>query len=989
MQELGRLVDKVDDAAKLIKEKDIILLIGGTGTGKSTTIHFLGGSKMIETRVNGMNHIAPTEIKNTDLKKIATAPSATSITRYINPVTVNLKDIGERGDTSIILCDSPGFEDTSGPEVDIANGVGIVKAIKGCRYDEFHEIYDSLIKQYLKPSLQLDPLIAATKLLAGDVKQQPMNIEWDASIRNKVPQLAAHVFALWTLQSAHHYFEETEMERKDNYLLQPHAAQVISIFRMLGIGDDKEELENNLVQIGTGEGKSVTLGATASILALLGFDVCCACYSEYLSDRDYRSFFSLFDSLGVLSNVHYGTFNKLCEYIINEDGDIRQVVEQLISTDSNQAVEKAKQTKRAKILLIDEVDVFFSRNFYGNVYTPSTSLRDPTITALVNHIWAQRKCKLTLNKVKEAQEYKNCCARYSKWDSLMQEAIKDMLADVTSFESHNYIVKDDKIGYIEQDNIIFNVVYGYKTLFAYYLEKERGKISEKSLDEKICITIKCGGYSYAEIPLQFQYIIGVTGTLETLSEPEKGVIKNVYRINKQTITPSVFGKNNLKFTKKDDIRIETSNDYHNVIRKEIDDRLQGKTDKRAVLVFLESEKKLRKFYASAALQFIKDSVAILTEEASPAEKENVIKQATGSGHVTLFTKTFGRGTDFISHDPTVVSNDGIHVIQTFLSEEVSEEVQIKGRTARQGDYGSYSMILLDKDLEKFHIEQDDIQNVRDGKSVLKRWLLKAADAVGIKDSCASVYELLDDRRMIFFKTQYEANTQYVEAAKKRHEVGQRFLENLISGKTDPVKQFLIEENKGAEGTSSSRTICLMDATGSMSHLLQKSKNTVGLMFERAAEILKMNNISADSFEIQFVVYRNYCCQENKILQHSPWETKPDNLRAFMNTINVEGGLGNEAIEIGLWHANKEHEREDITQVILIGDAPPNTKTEVTDKRRHKGEDYWKTTKFFARPTYCEDELAKLISKKIPVHAFYVDNRAQQAFQQIASQTEGT
>ncbi|CAF5032768.1 unnamed protein product, partial [Rotaria sp. Silwood1] len=132
MQELGRLVDKVDDAAKLIKEKDIILLIGGTGTGKSTTIHFLGGSKMIETRVNGMNHIAPTEIKNTDLKKIATAPSATSITRYINPVTVNLKDIGERGDTSIILCDSPGFEDTSGPEVDIANGVGIVKAIKGC-----------------------------------------------------------------------------------------------------------------------------------------------------------------------------------------------------------------------------------------------------------------------------------------------------------------------------------------------------------------------------------------------------------------------------------------------------------------------------------------------------------------------------------------------------------------------------------------------------------------------------------------------------------------------------------------------------------------------------------------------------------------------------------------------------------------------------------------------------------------------------------------
>ncbi len=32
-----------------------------------------------------------------------------------------------------VLCDSPGFEDTNGPEVDIANCLGIVKAIRGCK----------------------------------------------------------------------------------------------------------------------------------------------------------------------------------------------------------------------------------------------------------------------------------------------------------------------------------------------------------------------------------------------------------------------------------------------------------------------------------------------------------------------------------------------------------------------------------------------------------------------------------------------------------------------------------------------------------------------------------------------------------------------------------------------------------------------------------------------------------------------------------------
>jgi hypothetical protein len=61
----------------------------------------------------------------------------------------------------------------------------------------------------------------------------------------------------------------------------------------------------------------------------------------------------------------------------------------------------------------------------------------------------------------------------------------------------------------------------------------------------------------------------------------------------------------------------------------------------------------------------------------------------------------------------------------------------------------------------------------------------------------------------------------------------------------------------------------------------------------------------------------------------------------MNTIEVEGGWNNEAIEIALWHANKENAKENITQVILIGDPPPNTKHEVKVKREFLTEKYWK------------------------------------------------
>ena len=43
---------------------------------------------------------------------------------------------------------------------------------------------------------------------------------------------------------------------------------------------------------------------------------------------------------------------------------------------------------------------------------------------------------------------------------------------------------------------------------------------------------------------------------------------------------------------------------------------------------------------------------------------------------------FGRGTDFVIFDQSVKRLGGLHVIQTFLSVENSEEVQIQGRTAR-------------------------------------------------------------------------------------------------------------------------------------------------------------------------------------------------------------------------------------------------------------------------------------------------------------------
>ena len=52
-------------------------------------------------------------------------------------------------------------------------------------------------------------------------------------------------------------------------------------------------------------------------------------------------------------------------------------------------------------------------------------------------------------------------------------------------------------------------------------------------------------------------------------------------------------------------------------------------------------------------------------------------------------REYGRGTDFKYYDSRLLLAGGAHVIQAFFSTEQSEEVQIKGRCARQGTEGSF------------------------------------------------------------------------------------------------------------------------------------------------------------------------------------------------------------------------------------------------------------------------------------------------------------
>jgi len=174
-------------------------------------------------------------------------------------------------------------------------------------------------------------------------------------------KLMACVFAYWTLSHFQKMsiLPDTDKNKLKNLLLKPHATQVVAIFRMLGM-DKPTHLSGHLVQMLTGEGKSVILGVTSAVLALLGYEVYCACYSDYLSRRDFNAFLSIFEAFHVEEVVTYGTYIDLAFNYINRGGVITEIVKGALTGSSCTGYTKGHSLSLCgRILLLDEVDVFF------------------------------------------------------------------------------------------------------------------------------------------------------------------------------------------------------------------------------------------------------------------------------------------------------------------------------------------------------------------------------------------------------------------------------------------------------------------------------------------------------------------------------------------------------------------------------------------------------------------------------------------------------
>lgn len=117
------------------------------------------------------------------------------------------------------------------------------------------------------------------------------------------------------------------------------------------------------------------------------------------------------------------------------------------------------------------------------------------------------------------------------------------------------------------------------------------------------------------------------------------------------------------------------------------------------MIFFDTLSDASDFYDKEIYKPFRGSTVILSEKHNADERKRRVMRAMSEGKISLITRAFARGIDFIIYESNVITLGGAHMIVTFTIEEKSEEMQILGRVARQGDPGSSVFIISDQNIK--------------------------------------------------------------------------------------------------------------------------------------------------------------------------------------------------------------------------------------------------------------------------------------------------
>ena len=463
--------------------------------------------------------------------------------------------------------------------------------------------------------------------------------------------------------------------------------------------------QGNVAEMNTGEGKTLTATMPVYLNALSGKGVMLVTTNDYLAKRDAEEMGQVYEFLGLTIRIPFSEdddeeltpedkreiYSADIVYTTNSGLGFDYLIDNLASSDDK------KYMPEFNFVIIDEVDSVLldsaqtplvisgsprvQSNFYGIIDTLMTTLvegQDYIFKEEKKEVW------LTTKGAKTAESFLGIDNLYSKEHSILARHLTFALRAHTLFKrDKDYIIrkgeKDEELVLLDQSTgRLLEMTKLQGGLHQAIEAKEHVPLSEE--------TRAMASITYQSLFKKFKKISGMTGTGKVA---EKEFLEtygmSVIRIPTNRPNQRIDYPDNLYVTLPEKVYASLSEIkyYH----------AKGNP----LLIFVGSVE-MSELYSSLLLR---EGIAHNVLNAHNAAREaQMIAESGRMGAVTVATSMAGRGTD-IKLGPGVAELGGLVVIGTERMDSKRIDLQIRGRSGRQGDPGlSKFFVSLEDDVIK-------------------------------------------------------------------------------------------------------------------------------------------------------------------------------------------------------------------------------------------------------------------------------------------------
>lgn len=468
-------------------------------------------------------------------------------------------------------------------------------------------------------------------------------------------------------------------------------------------------IKGKIAEMQTGEGKTLTATLPACTAALSGIPVHIITVNDYLAQRDSEWMGPIYKKLGLSvglisegltpeqrrsayeCDVTYCTnkqlvFDYLKDRIVmgHNSGHLRYELDDLCNDGKQQGnvllrglcfaiVDEADSVlvdeAKTPLIISKQTDNHKESHIYEQALEMAAELEPTEDFKLIDQ---ERAIELTKNGKAKLDSFGDTLGGLWRGKKRRENIVRQALSALNYFiKDTHYLVKDGKVLIIDEYTGRVMPDRSWEQGLHQLIEAKEGCPISSQPETLARI-------SYQRFFRRYLHLAGMTGTAKEIT----GELWAVYGLGTMVI-PS----NKPQIRKNMGWRVYVNNDLkNNAILTRI---YQMRTEGRPVLVGTRSVAASENL--SELLQELDIPHKVLNARQDLNEAE-IIAQAGMKGRVTVATNMAGRGTD-IHLEEGVVDLGGLHVIATEQHEASRIDRQLFGRSARQGDPGSYEYIL--------------------------------------------------------------------------------------------------------------------------------------------------------------------------------------------------------------------------------------------------------------------------------------------------------